>query len=1108
MLNQILESSNLSRYNSVVERNLSAKISYENLISIVERASTFSERLSKDFIPNKLETEQHLIDARLEKWCQVAAKGNQEKFAKRLSWDNLDIDEIRFALGSVSLADKQALPHWTNTLKKAMELAASASDRLVSEKLQQYLDSEKPLPFEEVLLPFIEVAIEQLIERAGSSYQVLSENACIQLCQSLLKQLTDLFAQSLDLEFSIARAFKSSQLVRLIGQLQGNSSREQYLKFVKGLLSDGLLAFFQEYSVLARLAAIATDLWIEASAEFLMRLASDWDKIQQIFQGNGELGQVVDIKLSLSDPHNCGRTVIIIKFASNLKLVYKPKDLGLEQAYFEFISWINQQNISLPLKTLKIINSSTHGWMEFVDALPCEDQEAVKRYYQRAGMILAIVYALKGTDCHCENLIACGEQPVLVDLETLFHHSMWMKEDHPEAISIANQKLAESVIVTALLPGVHIADYKQLGELAALDYCGFGGLNEQQVSAPVLKWVNVNTDSMAMGNEERQLLSENNNQPFGENLDTSLSKHIEELIAGFQQMYQFFVQHQAALLAPDSPIKAFAGQKVRLVLRNTQLYASILQNSLHPKCLRDGADRSIELDVLALGFISSKDKHPSWEMLAAEKQALEQLDIPYISAYSDNNAIVINSNTTIEKFVDSCSYDDVIVRLQQFDDANLAEQISIIRSSFYSSLTFDKLDLSSLPNTTPNLEEIAPVSEKAILNQVIEIAQEIKQRAIYGSNDSVAWLGMTYDFQGQRFQLRLMGYNLYNGSGGAALFLAALASVTNKAEFGDLALATLQSLRKGIQERDPELQQALLKHLGMGGATGLASVVYTFVRIAGFLSEPKLIDDAQQIASWLKVDAIAADEEPGILMGAAGTILSLLALYKVTQASDTLEQAIAWGNYLLDQRVTTDTGCKIWKNAAGEDLTGFSQGIAGIAYALLQLYATTKDSAFLSTAKEAIAYEQSSLAATDNFLDNSQPLASWCHGLPGIILARLGSLNILNTEEIRQELEITLPKIQQPSLTALDNLCCGNFAHLEALLVAAEQLSRPELLETARLQTSLVLHRAAIAGSFQLLPNLPAEVYHPGFSQGSVGIGYGLLRLLYPHRLPSVLLWQ
>ena len=39
----------------------------------------------------------------------------------------------------------------------------------------------------------------------------------------------------------------------------------------------------------------------------------------------------------------------------------------------------------------------------------------------RQGGYLAILYALEATDFHFENLIAAGEQPVLIDLETLFH---------------------------------------------------------------------------------------------------------------------------------------------------------------------------------------------------------------------------------------------------------------------------------------------------------------------------------------------------------------------------------------------------------------------------------------------------------------------------------------------------------------------------------------------------------------------------------------------------------------------------------------------------------------------------------------------------------------
>lgn len=45
-------------------------------------------------------------------------------------------------------------------------------------------------------------------------------------------------------------------------------------------------------------------------------------------------------------------------------------------------------------------------------------------------------------------------------------------------------------------------------------------------------------------------------------------------------------------------------------------------------------------------------------------------------------------------------------------------------------------------------------------------------------------------------------------------------------------------------------------------------------------------------------------------------------------------------------------------------------------------------------------------------------------------------------------------------------------------------------------------------GAFYLFSELPADVYNPGFFQGTAGIGYELLRLAYPESLPSVLLWD
>ena len=42
-------------------------------------------------------------------------------------------------------------------------------------------------------------------------------------------------------------------------------------------------------------------------------------------------------------------------------------------------------------------------------------------FYRRQGVLLALLYLLGMTDIHHENLIACADQPVLVDVETLLH---------------------------------------------------------------------------------------------------------------------------------------------------------------------------------------------------------------------------------------------------------------------------------------------------------------------------------------------------------------------------------------------------------------------------------------------------------------------------------------------------------------------------------------------------------------------------------------------------------------------------------------------------------------------------------------------------------------
>jgi len=127
---------------------------------------------------------------------------------------------------------------------------------------------------------------------------------------------------------------------------------------------------------------------------------------------------VSELDASLSDPHHGGRSVIALRFNSGFKLIYKPRNLGLDVAYGGLLEWLNGRGVRWPFKVLKVLNRGTHGWIEFVEHHPCETKGEAENYHRRAGMLLYLLHVLEGTDCHCENLIACGDHPVLVDLET------------------------------------------------------------------------------------------------------------------------------------------------------------------------------------------------------------------------------------------------------------------------------------------------------------------------------------------------------------------------------------------------------------------------------------------------------------------------------------------------------------------------------------------------------------------------------------------------------------------------------------------------------------------------------------------------------------------
>ena len=197
--------------------------------------------------------------------------------------------------------------------------------------------------------------------------------------------------------------------------------------------------------------------------------------------------------------------------------------------------------------------------------------------------------------------------------------------------------------------------------------------------------------------------------------------------------------------------------------------------------------------------------------------------------------------------------------------------------------------------------------------------------------------------------------------------------------------------------------------------------------------------------------------------------------------------------------------------------TGFSHGAAGIAWSLLKLYALSRAKRFYGAACAAIEYERSLFSPEQgNWLDqrdlgsfgrssnNGQPksINAWCYGAPGIGLARLDTLAQLNDAATQTEIEVALRTTLANGFGQNHSLCHGDLGNIELLAVAGERSNDAQLRAQVQRQTALILASIKQHG---WLCGLPFGVESPGLMTGLAGIGYGLLRLAAPARVPSVL---
>ncbi|MEV4615518.1 type 2 lanthipeptide synthetase LanM family protein [Kitasatospora sp. NPDC049258] len=920
-----------------------------------------------------------------------------------------------------------------------------------------------PLPgtagFAVVLEPFADVAgqrllagLDPMVSRSAQLPEIAEE-----FTAATAAALGGLAARALVLELRTAREQR---------RLAGTSPRARFREFVAAAgTRDGLARLFAKYPVLARLVGRTCVNAVAATAELLDRYAGDRAELVARLLAGRDPGPLVAVDRTAGDPHRRGRRVAVLRFADGSRVVYKPRPLAADRHFGELVDRFNTRPGTPGLRTPALLTRPDYGWSEFIEARPCASPAELDRFYRRQGALLALAHLLDLTDLHYENLIACADQPVLVDLETLFHPP---SPEDPTADDPAGRALEASVQRIGLLPQLI------LGDEAALDLSGLGGGTTQPSPVDTVGWEAAGTDRMRLVRRPGAIRGGANRPRLG-SADAEPAAHAEALVAGFRVGYRTLLADRQELTAL---LHRFTDDEVRVVTRATQVYATVLTESTHPDALRTPADREGLLRLLGTDAVDDQ----GWPgLLDHEVAELSDGDVPVFTARPGRADLWSGTGARIPGALDRPGLARVTDRLAAMDEADLAEQERIILAAL-ACRAAEPAHPAAVPGPRA-AEADAPPAPEQLLLAARELGDLLVEQAHRGRGRA-NWLGI--ELLGERYRrLGACGADLGHGYTGIALFLAQLAALTGADRYAGTARAALRPLPE-LLERLTALPDEDLGVVGSGGFSGLGGILYAVTQAAATLDDAELRALVDPAAA-LTVRAAAVEQPIGVLDGTAGGLAALLAAHRVWPSAELRRGARACADRLAAQPVPA--------------APGFATGAAGVGWALLGF---ASDGGGEPYHRAGLAALGSAVAA----LPAARADLSWCTGAAGVALAVADRAVAPADPGAARVVADAVGRLAGAGPVPDHSLCHGEWGLLELLhRTDARAAVRERAAGAARCGPH---HPAPGPGRIQAPGGIeaPGRIAVPGLLTGLAGRGHGLLRLAFPDRIPPALLMR
>lgn len=925
----------------------------ENARTIEEKCEGYSKGLKVDY--------RHF-----EEWRNVRTLLNDRYFDEMLKEMRLSKEEFAYSLQPDSGPMISEQDSWFGEFKEII-------DTFDYEKIDYRVGVHLPtLPFNKYLVREVKEVVNNLkhVKVSDKIIDAFVEAHLVEMF-NIMGKITALRLE----EYKQTHIFKSED------------KEARFKEFLKSTLfsKDCFINLFEEYPVAARVATVRTMYLKKNYTRILQNIEKDYLEIKDFLKV--DFLNLTGIVLSTGDSHEQGNAVSILEFIDK-KLVYKPKNLKISIAFEKFTDWYVSNSGLLPIKIPKGIYKEDYTYNEFIDHQFCRSEEEVENFYIRYGYLIAICYLLNLNDLHLENIIAQGEHPVIIDIETAFQISPEM-ENQTIYIDLLRSLEIDSVSNSFLLPkqvNVGIDDQIDLSALHG---------KEVKLSQTFLSPTEVNTDKFHYEKVPGYFAGGNNIPKLNESDEVDVQKYNLRILEGFDDFMHFVMNHKDECL---EVLEVFSGQKIRSLIKGTEKYASMIRYANHPNY--NGQMKYRERLMMNIWAYPYLDKR----IIRSEVRDLIYNDIPIFYSYTDSRDITDSQGNVYKNYHKLSGFELSVNRINGLTKEEFCRQRTILLTSLGIS--------DSLLNKKVLKENIIFAAQKFdYLKQAKEIANRMISEA-FKRNGKCSFISIDCN-EKKQWKVTPSDESLYSGLSGISVFFLELYVKTKEKIYFDYYQMLIHTAIE--QTKNTGFQSAF---------TGWLSPIYPLIlefKYLNTVSDKKFLEFTIKKLESMTLEDIHKLVGTDYISGIAG-IIRLLSMIRFVFGEEYISQEMIWSfSTELFNRANSGKE-KAMKNV------GIAHGISGIMLGLAS--GRIVDSKFV---KRFLLKEFEMKIPGKNTY-------KWCWGLAGMIQSRLELLKITPSSVDRDQLESLIEKFHG-SLSSMineDGLCHGNASVIATLKMIYE----------------------------------------------------------------------